>query len=63
MRYGSPMTTTYTDTVPLALVPLPSGNTAAIVFTVSLEGIVIGLLLLALVLLHIVQMWRTRRTA
>lgn len=54
---------TFTDTLPLVLLPLPSGNYAAVVYTVSLSDMVISLLLLALVLLQVVNVWRTRRTA
>lgn len=52
-------TTTITNTVPLAWVPLPSGNTAAVVYTATFGDVVIGLLLLTLVCLQVVLLWRT----
>jgi hypothetical protein len=55
-------TTTITNSVPLAWVPLPSGNTAAIVYTATLGDVVLGLLLLAMVCLQVVAIWRWRRS-
>jgi hypothetical protein len=55
--------TVITDTVPLVLVPLPSGDTAAVVYTATLGDICIGLLLLALLMLSVLHHWRMRRTA
>lgn len=47
----------------MILMPLPSGNTAALLYTVSLSDVVNNLLLLCLVVLFIVQMWRTSKKA
>lgn len=54
-------TTILTTTLPLALVSLPSGNTAAVVYSASFGEIIIAFLLLTLVILHILQMWRSYR--
>jgi hypothetical protein len=51
-------TTTLTDTQPLMLVQLESGNTAAVVYSVSFGEIVVALLLLALVILKVIEIWR-----
>jgi hypothetical protein len=51
-------TTTLTDTQPLMLVQLESGNTAAVVYSVSFGEIVVATLLLVLVVLKIVEIWR-----
>lgn len=51
-------TTTLTDTQPLVLVQLESGNTAAVVYSVSFGEIVVATLLLVLVVLKIVEIWR-----
>jgi 1,4-dihydroxy-2-naphthoate octaprenyltransferase len=53
--------TIITNTLPLALIPLPSGSTGAIVYSASFGEIVIALLLAALIALQILQMWRTQR--
>jgi len=53
----------YTDTVPMFLIPLPKGNTAAFLYTFSLSDMVTDILLLGLVVLFIVQMWRTSKKA
>ena len=55
-------TTTLTTTFPLVLVPLPSGNTAAVIYSASFGEVVIALLLLALLALNVIQMWRYRRS-
>jgi hypothetical protein len=44
----------------MQLYELPSGNLAALVYVVSLADLMIGMLLLSIVLLLIVQMWRSR---
>jgi len=51
---------TITNTIPMQLYELPSGNLAALVYVVSLADLMIGMLLLSIVLLLIVQMWRSR---
>jgi hypothetical protein len=40
------------------LVQLESGNTAAVVYSVSFGEIVVALLLLALVILKVIEIWR-----
>ena len=52
-------TTTLTDTVPLVLVELPSGNVAAITYTASFGELVVVFLLFALVMLHVIALWRS----
>jgi hypothetical protein len=54
------MTETMTDTLPLALVPLPSGATGAVVYALDLGDVTIAALLLAMVLLQVLHLWRTR---
>ncbi len=51
---------TITNTIPMQLYELPSGNIAALVYVVSLADLVIGMLLVTIVLLLVVQMWRVR---
>ncbi len=55
------LTTTLTQTLPLALIALPSGNTGAIVYTASIGEIANGLLLASILALLVVQLWRSPR--
>lgn len=57
------MTTEITSTIPLVLLPLPSGSQAAVVYTLTMGDLVTALLLTAILCLMVVQMWRTQRTA
>jgi hypothetical protein len=43
-------------------VPLPSGRTAALVYSASMGDVVIGLLLVILVALQVISIWRWRRS-
>lgn len=54
-------TTTLTESLPLVLVNLPSGNHAALVYSMTFGELVVCLLLALLLALTVVQMWRTRR--
>lgn len=52
-------TTTLTDTVPLVMVELPSGNSAAVLYTATFGELVVVFLLFALVVLHVIALWRS----
>jgi hypothetical protein len=51
-------TTTLTDTQPMLLVEIESGNTAAVVYSLSFGEIVVAILLLCLVILKVIEIWR-----
>lgn len=51
-------TTTITDSVPLVIVELPSGNSAAVLYTASFGELVVVLLLFVLVTLQVLALWR-----
>lgn len=55
------LTTTLTQTLPLALVALPSGNTGALIYSASIGEIVNGLLLASILALLVLQLWRSDR--
>ncbi|MEM8535530.1 MAG: hypothetical protein AAGF95_32165 [Chloroflexota bacterium] len=52
-------TTTITDSVPLVIVELPSGNSAAVLYTATFGELVVVFLLFALVVLHVIALWRS----
>lgn len=50
-----------TNTVPLVLIPLPSGASGALVYSASLGDVVNGLLLLLLLCVQSYALWRSPR--
>jgi hypothetical protein len=54
-------TTTLTSSLPLVLIPLPSGAQGAIIYSATFGEVVNGVLLAMLLAVSLIQMWRVRR--
>jgi hypothetical protein len=54
-------TTTLTNTQPVVLLHLSSGNTAMVAYTVSVGEVMIAVLLVAMLSIQVLNLWRNRR--